>query len=73
MNANPPKKSPATVTSEPQELEHQIRQRAYELYEECGREDGHELDDWLRAEEEITRKKTRTIAARFVHTLPARK
>jgi DUF2934 family protein len=63
MNENPPKKSPATVTSEPQELEHQIRLRAQELYEARGREDGHELDDWLRAEEEITRKKARTIAA----------
>jgi len=32
---NPPKKPPATVTSEPQEvdLEHQIRLRAHELYE----------------------------------------
>jgi hypothetical protein len=63
MNENPPKKSPATVTSEPQELEHEIRLRAQELYEARGRKDGHELDDWLRAEEEITRKKTRTIAA----------
>ena len=49
MNANPPKKSPATVTSEPQELEHEIRLRAQELYEARGREDGHELDDsWQR-------------------------
>ena len=63
MNANPPKKSPATGTSEPQELEHQIRLRAQELYEVRGREDGHELDDWLRAEEEITGKKSRTAAA----------
>ena len=65
MNANPPKKRPVIATSEPQqlELEHQIRQRAYELYEECGREDGHELDDWLRAEEEIREKKARTAAA----------
>jgi hypothetical protein len=62
MNENPPKKSPATVTSEPQELEHEIRLRAQELYEERGREDGHELDDWLRAEAEITDKKTRTAA-----------
>ena len=61
MDANTPKKSPAT--SEPQGLEHEIRLRAQELYEERGREDGHELDDWLRAEEEITRKKARTIAA----------
>ena len=63
MNANPPKKSPATAISEPQELEYQIRLRAYELYEARGREDGHELDDWLRAEAEITQKKARTTAA----------
>jgi len=30
-----------------------IRQRAYELYEQRGREDGHALDDWLAAEAEI--------------------
>ena len=56
------KKQPTSVTSEPQELEHQIRLRAQELYEARGREDGHELDDWLRAEEEITQKKVRTAA-----------
>jgi len=65
MDANPPKKPPATVTSEPQEgdLEHQIRLRAHELYEARGREDGHELDDWLRAEEEVTKKNALPIAA----------
>jgi Protein of unknown function (DUF2934) len=63
MNANPKKKSPATVTSEPQELEHQIRLRAYELYQARGREDGHELEDWFRAEAEIMQKKAGTIAA----------
>ena len=31
-----------------------IRQRAYELYELRGREEGHELDDWLTAELETT-------------------
>src|SRR6266478_6453761 len=65
MNSNPPKTSPATVTSDPQdiELEDQIRLRAYELYEARGREDGHELEDWLRAKEEIREKKVRTAAA----------
>ena len=63
MNANPPKKSPATVTNEPQELEHEIRLRAHQLYVARGREDGHELEDWFRAEEEIMQKKARTIAA----------
>jgi hypothetical protein len=36
-------------------LEEKIRRRAYELYEERGRGDGHDLDDWLRAEAEISR------------------
>ncbi len=63
MNENPPKKPPATVTSEAEDLESQIRQRAFELYQERGLEDGHEVDDWLRAEEEITSKKTRSAVA----------
>jgi hypothetical protein len=55
MSPDATKKQPTTGISELQELEleYQIRQRAYELYQECGREDGHELDDWLRAKEEI--------------------
>lgn len=31
----------------------QIRCRAHELYEERGREDGRDLDDWLKAEDEM--------------------
>jgi hypothetical protein len=34
-------------------IEQQIRQRAYELYEQHGRKEGHDLDDWLRAELEL--------------------
>jgi hypothetical protein len=49
--------------AQPQNLEEQIRQRAYELYDARGQEDGHELDDWLRSEEEITQRKSRTFAA----------
>ncbi len=33
-------------------LEEEIRHRAYELYEQRGRDDGHDLEDWLRAEAE---------------------
>jgi hypothetical protein len=51
------------VTKEPQELEERIRLRAYELYEARSREDGHDLDDWLQAEGELTEKKVRPIAA----------
>lgn len=31
----------------------QIRRRAHELYEARGREEGHDLEDWLQAEAEI--------------------
>jgi hypothetical protein len=31
-----------------------IRERAYELYEERGRNEGHDLDDWLKAEGELS-------------------
>ena len=63
MSTDVTKKPPATVTNDSQELEHEIRLRAHELYVARGREDGHELEDWLRAEEEITQKKARTAAA----------
>jgi|SRR5580698_8281242 Protein of unknown function (DUF2934) len=33
----------------------EIQARAYELYEQRGREDGHDLDDWLEAEAQLTR------------------
>jgi hypothetical protein len=63
MSTDITKRPPAPVRSEPQDLDHQIRIRAYQLYEARGREEGHELEDWLRAEEEFTWKKVRTVAA----------
>jgi Protein of unknown function (DUF2934) len=45
---------PAEVSLELTEI---IRTRAYEFYEGRGYEDGHELEDWLRAEGEIIGKK----------------
>jgi Protein of unknown function (DUF2934) len=62
MDQDTKKKPPATETDDPRGLKSQIRQRAFELYQERGREDGHELDDWLLAEEEIARQKTRIAA-----------
>jgi DUF2934 family protein/putative transmembrane protein PGPGW len=44
----------------------QIEARAYELFEQRGREDGRDLDDWLQAESEITmpaRSQIRGVAA----------
>jgi len=52
--------SPATESMSGQE---QIRRRAYELYEQRGREDGHELSDWVQAESEVTQQITKTVAA----------
>jgi Protein of unknown function (DUF2934) len=64
MSIDATTKRSATMTSEPQELElEQIRLRAYELYEARGRKHGHELDDWLRAKEEIREKEFRTATA----------
>jgi hypothetical protein len=34
-----------------------IRRRAYEIYLECGEQQGRELDDWLQAEREFERGK----------------
>jgi hypothetical protein len=35
------------------EIEEQVRQRAYELYQRRGGEDRNATDDWLQAEEEV--------------------
>ncbi|HTZ75224.1 MAG TPA: DUF2934 domain-containing protein [Candidatus Aquilonibacter sp.] len=35
----------------------QIQARAYELYLERGGEDGHDVDDWLAAEKELTQQR----------------
>jgi hypothetical protein len=36
----------------PEASEEDVRGRAYQLYEERGREDGHAAEDWLQAETE---------------------
>jgi len=36
----------------------EISRRAYERYEERGREHGHDLDDWLEAERDVQRQST---------------
>ena len=41
----------------------EIRQRAYELYEQRGRQDGHDLEDWLQSESEVMRKRKTAVAA----------
>jgi len=34
----------------------QVAQRAYDLYRERGSEDGHDMDDWFQAEDELRRR-----------------
>lgn len=63
MKLIPEQDSSGMVDQASLELEERIRGRAYELYEEHGRTDGHDMDDWLRAESEITSGKRETVAA----------
>ena len=44
-------------------IEEEIRRRAYELYEERGRQDGFQDEDWARAETEILSKHQREKSA----------
>ena len=55
----PMKQTPESVN----ERQDQIRLRAYELYEQRGRTDGHDVDDWLQAESDMIPMKTKTVAA----------
>ena len=34
-------------------FEQQVRARAYQLYEQRGKTEGHEMEDWLQAEAEL--------------------
>lgn len=63
MESNPPKKSSARTSENNNDLESKIRLRAFALYQDRGGEDGHDVEDWLRAEEELLKKKVRAAAA----------
>ncbi len=49
------KSFPSSAASEPD-----VARRAYELYVDRGREDGHDVDDWLQAERELGRRSSAT-------------
>lgn len=63
MTKDSPKKVETMPESDALQLEEGVRLRAYELYEARGRKDGHDLDDWLRAEQEVTEQKGRRSMA----------
>lgn len=47
---------PASMQKYSDEVRDRIAKKAYELFEQRGRQDGQDLDDWLRAEEIVRRK-----------------
>jgi Protein of unknown function (DUF2934) len=48
-----------------------VRQRAYQFYEERGCEQGHDLDDWFRAEAEVLGKKPSDSAIAYEAAMSA--
>jgi hypothetical protein len=46
---------PNTRLTEPM-VEHEIRLRAYEIYESRGKTEGHALEDWVQAEVDVQRR-----------------
>ena len=62
-------KKPSTLAPKSDEptvlipMEQQIQRRAYELYEQRGRTDGYDLDDWLQAEREIKGRQAKAATA----------
>ena len=57
--------TPSLVKAENQteptpEMLEQIRARAHELYEQRGREEGHDVEDWLQAEADVTQQQHQT-------------
>ena len=54
----------SAIQAEPApEMLERVRARAYELFELRGGEEGHDLEDWLQAEAEITQQRAKTTAA----------
>jgi Protein of unknown function (DUF2934) len=63
MNRQTPISSTETDTTFSIDPQEQIRRRAFEIYEQRGREDGHDLEDWLKAEAEIISQRSKVIGA----------
>jgi hypothetical protein len=48
------------------DLREQISRRAYQLYEQRGRQDGHAVEDWLQAEAELAGERNKPLAGEGV-------
>ena len=66
MKAKPQTQTSSRTTSQkvesPDGLQEQIRRRAYEIYEQRGRENGQDVEDWLQSESEIMAVRTTNAA-----------
>ncbi len=51
-----PEENRASASQQTGDMQQRIQQRAYELYEQRGREDGHHEEDWMQAEQELRSK-----------------
>jgi hypothetical protein len=51
----------------------EVQRRAYELYEQRGREDGHDWDDWLQAEHELRGTEVQATAPESDESTPRRR
>jgi len=56
----PTSPSETQAAKSPVDLEEQVRRRAFELNEQRGRENGHDLEDWLQAESEFVQQRTKS-------------
>ena len=62
MTKDTERKPPLSVKPDSRTDEETTRKRAYELYVDRGMDDGRDLEDWFRAEEELLGKE-RAVAA----------
>jgi hypothetical protein len=62
MTKDPERKPPLSVKPDSRIDEEATRERAHELYVERGMDDGHDLEDWFRAEDELSGE-ARVVAA----------
>jgi hypothetical protein len=44
---------PIQLRKAPLDVQAEVRRRAYQLYEQRGKQEGFELEDWLQAETEV--------------------
>jgi len=67
VSTTPRRPRPGLTTDSSIVRQEQVRGRAYEIYEQRRRENGHDLDDWLQAEAEIAQqfRRRKTMAAIF--------